>query len=127
MVGSAERFYYGNWVTSVPETGSISNFVAFPEEASSDFESFRNAVIEYVMGNFHICQKMEVFHQFFSVWVKSIKGSALPSPKRAYATKGLLPAGGLRAGRSKTFSAGLSSSWKFNLIMEEKDVYSEAA
>jgi 16S rRNA (cytosine967-C5)-methyltransferase len=32
------------------------------------------------------------------------RGSALPSPKRAYATEGLLPAGGLRAGRSKPFS-----------------------
>jgi hypothetical protein len=27
----------------------------------------------------------------------------LPSPKRAYATEGLLPAGGLRAGRSEVY------------------------
>jgi hypothetical protein len=32
-----------------------------------------------------------------------LKVTALPSPKRAYATEGLLPAGGLRAGRSKSF------------------------
>ena len=34
--------------------GSIPNFVKLAEEGRPDFETFRNAVIGYVRGNFRI-------------------------------------------------------------------------
>jgi hypothetical protein len=54
------------------------------------------------MGNRHL-DKIEYLHTLGTPESERLKVTALPSPKRAYATEGLLPAGGLRAGRSKSF------------------------
>jgi hypothetical protein len=72
--------------------------VSFVEADGPDFESFRIAVLFGRSGITFVVMGKEVFSWLEGLLMISIRGSALPSPKR------------LRAGRSKSFSAGPSPS-----------------